>query len=192
MTCRGHVRAATRPARRQANPPYLLPAYTLASRACKSLENAVDPNRDPNADRSGKHRTGFCPVLSAFMSVLFIRSLSVRTWIRQFSLLRRPAYFRRTAVSTRNALRTSPQASVRRNSSCSGQPRRGKRNSNALRGSSPWKRISTGWKIPSKKSQDTDYQQAVSWLFFEYSVAEFEWTSYILVCCFEQPLKLNC
>ena len=68
-----------RPARRQANPPYLLPAYTLASRACKSLENAVDPNRDPHADRSGKHRTGFCPVLSAFMSVLFIRSLSVRT-----------------------------------------------------------------------------------------------------------------
>ena len=29
-----------RPARRQANPPYLLPAYTLTSRARKSLENA--------------------------------------------------------------------------------------------------------------------------------------------------------
>ena len=28
--------------------------------------------------------------------------------------------------------------------------------------------------IPSKKSQDTDYQQSVSWLFFGYSVAEFE------------------
>ena len=41
-----------RPARRQANPPYLLPAYTLDSRARRSLENAVDPNRDPNADRS--------------------------------------------------------------------------------------------------------------------------------------------
>ena len=48
-----------RPARRQANPPYLLPAYTLHLRACKSLKNAVDPNRDPNADRSGKHRTVF-------------------------------------------------------------------------------------------------------------------------------------
>ena len=48
-----------RPARRQANPPYLLPAYTLTSRARKSLENSVDPNRDPNADRSGKHRTIF-------------------------------------------------------------------------------------------------------------------------------------
>ena len=48
-----------RPARRQANPPYLLPAYTLDSRARRSLENAVDPNRDPNADRSGKHRTVF-------------------------------------------------------------------------------------------------------------------------------------
>ena len=48
-----------RPARRQANPPYLLPAYTLASRARKSLENALDPNDDPNADRSGKHRTVF-------------------------------------------------------------------------------------------------------------------------------------
>ena len=48
-----------RPARRQANPPYLLPAYTLASRARKSPENAVDPNDDPNADRSGKHRTVF-------------------------------------------------------------------------------------------------------------------------------------
>ena len=46
-----------RPARRQANPPYLLPAYTLASRARKSPENSVDPNRDPNADRSRKHRT---------------------------------------------------------------------------------------------------------------------------------------
>ena len=44
-----------RPARRQANPPYLLPAYTLASRARKSPKNAVDPN----ADRSGKHRTVF-------------------------------------------------------------------------------------------------------------------------------------
>ena len=48
-----------RPARRQANPPYLLPAYTLHSRARRSLENSVDPNRDPNADRSGKHRTVF-------------------------------------------------------------------------------------------------------------------------------------
>ena len=48
-----------RPARRQANPPYLLPAYTLDSRARKSLENAPDPNDDPNADRSGKHRTVF-------------------------------------------------------------------------------------------------------------------------------------
>ena len=46
-----------RPARRQANPPYLLPAYTLHSRARRSLENVSDPNRDPNADRSGKHRT---------------------------------------------------------------------------------------------------------------------------------------
>ena len=34
-----------RPARRQANPPYLLPAYTLTSRAHKSLENSIDPNR---------------------------------------------------------------------------------------------------------------------------------------------------
>ena len=59
MTCRGHVRAATRPARRQANPPYLLPAYTLTSRAHKNPKNSVDPNRDPNADRSGKHRTVF-------------------------------------------------------------------------------------------------------------------------------------
>ena len=42
-----------RPARRQANPPYLLPAYALASRVRKSPENSVDPNRDPNADRSG-------------------------------------------------------------------------------------------------------------------------------------------
>ena len=48
-----------RPARRQANPPYLLPAYTLDSRARKSLENVSDPNRDPNADRSRKHRTVF-------------------------------------------------------------------------------------------------------------------------------------
>ena len=48
-----------RPARRQANPPYLLPAYTLTSRARKSPKNAVDPNDDPNADRSGKHRTVF-------------------------------------------------------------------------------------------------------------------------------------
>ena len=48
-----------RPARRQANPPYLLPAYTLDSRARRSLENSVDPNDDPNADRSGKHRTVF-------------------------------------------------------------------------------------------------------------------------------------
>ena len=48
-----------RPARRQANPPYLLPDYTLTSHARKSLENALDPNRDPNADRSGKHRTVF-------------------------------------------------------------------------------------------------------------------------------------
>ena len=48
-----------RPARRQANPPYLLPAYTLDSRARKSLENVSDPNDDPNADRSGKHRTVF-------------------------------------------------------------------------------------------------------------------------------------
>ena len=48
-----------RPARRQANPPYLLPAYTLTSRARRSLENVSDPNRDPNADRSGKHRTVF-------------------------------------------------------------------------------------------------------------------------------------
>ena len=48
-----------RPARRQANPPYLLPAYTLDLRTRKSLENASDPNRDPNADRSGKHRTVF-------------------------------------------------------------------------------------------------------------------------------------
>ena len=48
-----------RPARRQANPPYLLPAYTLTSRAHKSLENVSDPNDDPNADRSGKHRTVF-------------------------------------------------------------------------------------------------------------------------------------
>ena len=46
-----------RPARRQANPPYLLPAYTLDLRARRSLENVSDPNRDPNADRSGKHRT---------------------------------------------------------------------------------------------------------------------------------------
>ena len=28
--------------------------------------------------------------------------------------------------------------------------------------------------IPSKKNQDTDRQQLVSWLFIEYSVAEFE------------------
>ena len=58
-----------RPARRQANPPYLLPAYTLGSRARKSLENVSDPNRDPNADRSGKHRTVFArcfPRLSGF------------------------------------------------------------------------------------------------------------------------------
>ena len=48
-----------RPARRQANPPYLLPAYTLDSRARRSLENVSGPNRDPNADRSGKHRTVF-------------------------------------------------------------------------------------------------------------------------------------
>ena len=48
-----------RPARRQANPPYLLPAYTLHSRARRSLENSVDPNRDPNADRREKHRTVF-------------------------------------------------------------------------------------------------------------------------------------
>ena len=48
-----------RPARRQANPPYLLPAYTLTLRARRSPENSVDPNRDPNADRSEKHRTVF-------------------------------------------------------------------------------------------------------------------------------------
>ena len=62
-----------RPARRQANPPYLLPAYTLDSHARKSLENSVDPNRDPNADRSGKHRTVFARCflrLSGFFSVL--------------------------------------------------------------------------------------------------------------------------
>ena len=47
------------PARRQANPPYLLPAYTLTLCARKSPKIAVDPNRDPNADRSGKHRTVF-------------------------------------------------------------------------------------------------------------------------------------
>ena len=41
------------------NPPYLLPAYTLDSRARRSLENVSDPNRDPNADRSIKHRTVF-------------------------------------------------------------------------------------------------------------------------------------
>ena len=66
-----------RPARRQANPPYLLPAYTLHSRARKSLENAVDPNRDPNADRSGKHRT---VLPGAFLGsvLVFIRFLSVR------------------------------------------------------------------------------------------------------------------
>ena len=52
--------------------------------------------------------------------------------------------FQRTAVSTKNALRISLQANLHRNSSCSGQQRRGKRNSNAPRGSSPWKRISTG------------------------------------------------
>ena len=54
-----------RPARRQANPPYLLPAYTLTSRARKSLENALDPIDDPNADRSGKHRT-VCRVCPKF------------------------------------------------------------------------------------------------------------------------------
>ena len=46
----------------------------------------------------------------------------------------RMMYSRHTAASTRNALRTSPRANVRRNSSCSGQQRRGKRNSNAPRG----------------------------------------------------------
>ena len=56
-TCRGARFNPRRPARRQANPPYLLPAYTLHSRARRSLENSVDPNRDPNADRSRKHRT---------------------------------------------------------------------------------------------------------------------------------------
>ena len=34
-----------RPARRQANPPSLSPAYALHLRARKSLKNAVDPNR---------------------------------------------------------------------------------------------------------------------------------------------------
>ena len=62
-----------RPARRQANPPYLLPAYTLALRARKSLENVSDPNRDPNADRSRKHRTvlpgAFCVCECSFYPI---------------------------------------------------------------------------------------------------------------------------
>ena len=80
-----------RPARRQANPPYLLPAYTLHSRARKSLENAVDPNRDPNADRSGKHRT---VLPGAFLGsvLVFIRFLSVRILTRRSFSPRRPAY----------------------------------------------------------------------------------------------------
>ena len=48
-----------RPARRQANPPYLVGIYILHLRARRSLENVSDPNRDPNADRREKHRTVF-------------------------------------------------------------------------------------------------------------------------------------
>ena len=74
MTCRGHVRAATRPARRQANPPSLVAIYILHLRARKSLENASDPNRDPNADRSRKHRAVFArcflDLCVPFLSVL--------------------------------------------------------------------------------------------------------------------------
>ncbi len=61
-----------RPARRQAKPPYLLPAYTLASRARKSLENVSDPNRDPNADRSGKHRTVFARCFLSLCVMAFL------------------------------------------------------------------------------------------------------------------------
>ena len=67
-----------RPARRQANPPYLLPAYTLTLCARKSPKIAVDPNRDPNADRSRKHRTVFARCFPR-LCVLFIRFLSART-----------------------------------------------------------------------------------------------------------------
>ena len=68
-----------RPARRQANPPYLLPAYTLHSRARRSLENSVDPNRDPNADRSRKHRTVFARCFLRLSGFFFSRFRFART-----------------------------------------------------------------------------------------------------------------